>query len=147
MKILAVSTFLIDQVCKYWVNKSLTEDKSYNSFIPKLNLTNVKNRGMAFGTFSDRRGLLLVFSVIGLISLWSEYKNAKDKTSKIGVSLMVGGGLSNVCDRVVKGSVTDYMYVESKRATPIFNLADIFVLLGFLIRLSAYILCPSKKNG
>jgi len=147
MKILAISTFLIDQVCKNWVNKNLKEGESYKSFIPKLNLTNVKNRGMAFGTFSNKRGLLLVFSVVGLISLWGEYKSATDKVSKMGVSFMVGGGLSNVYDRVVKGEVTDYIYLESRRPTPIFNLADVFVLIGFLIRLKGYLRCPSKKNG
>ena len=149
MKILAISTFLLDQACKYWVNKNISEDESRKLLTPNLNITNVKNRGMAFGTFSNKRGLLLIFSAVGLFSLWGEYKNAKDKVSKVGVSLMMGGGLSNVYDRVVKGCVTDYIYLDSKRSTPIFNLADIFVLAGCLIRIKGYLLSSSaiKKNG
>ena len=138
MKTLTILAFLLDQACKFWVNKNLKEDESRKFLTPKLNLTNVKNRGMAFGAFSDNRKLLHVFSAIGLICLLSEYKNAKDTTAKAVVALMAGGGLSNIYDRITRGCVTDYMYFESKKQTPIFNLADVFILIGTLIRLGSY---------
>ena len=137
MKTLIITSFLLDQACKYWINKNLEEGESRKFMSPKLNITNVKNRGMAFGAFSNKRVLLHVLSAVGLFCLWLEYKNATDKTSKVGVSLMAGGGLSNIYDRVTKGEVTDYLYLDSKCTTPIFNLADVFVLVGTLVRVKA----------
>ena len=138
MKTLIITSFLLDQACKYWINKNLEEGESRKFLTPRLNITNVKNRGMAFGAFSNKRGLLFVLSAAGVVGLWREYKNAKGTLSKVGMSLMAGGGLSNIYDRAVKGEVTDYIYLDSKRTTPIFNLADVFVLIGCLIRATSY---------
>ena len=141
MKILTLSVFILDQACKYWINENIKIGEKYKLF-PKLNITNVKNKGMAFGAFSGKRKLLLTFSVLSLAALWRGHSRASG-CEKTGISLMVGGGISNIYDRAVKNEVTDYICFESKHITPVFNLADVFVLIGFLITIISRM---SKKN-
>lgn len=142
MKALVFSAFILDQVCKYWINQNLNEGEK-RKMTPRLNITNVKNKGMAFGAFAGSRKLLLTFSVLGTLATWYEYNRASPR-EKLGVALMAGGGLSNVYDRIVKGEVTDYIYIESKRPAPVFNFADIFVFVGCLITLLGRV---HQKNG
>ena len=53
---------------------------------------------------------------------------------KIGLSMVLGGAISNLYDRLVKGYVVDYFSIEFKRLKKvIFNLGDIFVFLGSLV--------------
>ena len=143
MKLLIVVTFILDQLAKHWVNKELIPGEKRKPF-SKLVITNVKNEGMAFGAFSDNRPLVLVLSAFGIISLWHMYKQSSSGAEKLGAALIAGGGLSNIYDRATKGCVTDYVYIESKRNTPVFNLADIFIIIGCLI---AFISRIGKKHG
>ena len=136
MKKLILSAFILDQACKYWVNRNIRVGESRKSLIPKMNITNIKNEGMAFGVLSDKRLMLCVFSIFGLIGIFYEYRRARG-FEKLGAALMAGGGISNVYDRLVKGEVTDYMYFESNRSSPVFNLADVFVLMGCVISMAA----------
>ncbi len=64
---------------------------------------------------------------------------------KIGLSMVLGGAISNLYDRLVKGYVVDYFSIEFKRLkNVIFNLGDIFVFLGSLVFLAAELLEDMK---
>ena len=69
----------------------------------------------------------------------------KDKISIIGFSLIIGGGIGNIFDRIVYGSVTDFLYLDFGGIfkTGIFNIADLSVTTGMiLILISSF-----KKNS
>ena len=141
MKLIILSTFLIDQAAKHLANKHIKEGET-RKLVHKLHLTNVKNPGMALGLLSKRRNLLLVLSALGLIGLIRDYTLAKGG-ERIGLAFMLGGGASNIFDRIARKGVTDYLYFKTERPTPIFNLADIFVLVGVVINL----ISRCKKKG
>ena len=68
-----------------------------------------------------------------------------DKISIIGFSLIIGGGIGNIFDRIVYGSVTDFLYLDFGGIfkTGIFNIADLSVTTGMiLILISSF-----KKNS
>ena len=70
---------------------------------------------------------------------------ALDKISIIGFSLIIGGGIGNIFDRIVYGSVTDFFYLDfwGIFQTGIFNIADLSVTTGMiLILISSF-----KKNS
>lgn len=101
--------------------------------IPSLfHLTYIENDGAAFGIFAEKTWLLSLVTVIFLIGISFFYHRIKLKTAdlKIAMTLIIAGGLGNLVDRLVKGSVTDMFDFQ---IWPIFNIADIFVTVGVLL--------------
>jgi len=145
MKIIVLLTFLLDQWCKCWINSNLQIGEKKELFRGKLIITNMKNKGMAMGVLANRRCFVIlssIFALYNIFRLWAKTSGCE----KIGLSFMAGGGISNVYDRFTKAEVTDYMYFKSKYPAPVFNFADLFALMGFLIVLLSR-LFVSKKNG
>jgi signal peptidase II len=103
-----------------------------------LSLTHTENTGAAFSLFADsnapwKTGLLIAFSVIALlvvsVLLWKN--NHAHMITGIGLSLIMGGALGNLWDRVVRGRVVDFLLFYVKRYQwPVFNLADSAIVLG-----------------
>src|SRR6202162_3197314 len=101
-------------------------------------LTHTENTGAAFSLFADstapwKTGLLIGFSVIALIVvsalLWKNH-HAHIATG-VGLSLIVGGALGNLWDRLTRGRVVDFLLVYVKQYQwPVFNLADSAIVVG-----------------
>ena len=81
--------------------------------------------------------LLIVLPVIVLVSItiYTYIDKSLDKTSIIGFSLIIGGGIGNIFDRIVYGSVTDFLYLNfgGVLKTGIFNIADLSVTSGMIL--------------
>ena len=77
------------------------------------------------------------------ITLYTYLEKTLDQTSIIGFSLIIGGGIANIFDRIVYGSVTDFLYINLGGVfkTGIFNIADVSVTTGMIL-----ILISSFKN-
>ena len=101
-------------------------------------LTHTENTGAAFSLFADstapwKTGLLIAFSVIALmvvsILLW---KNQQAHVATgVGLSLIMGGALGNLWDRLARGRVVDFLLVYVKQYQwPVFNLADSAIVVG-----------------
>ena len=101
-------------------------------------LTHTENTGAAFSLFADstapwKTGLLIAFSVIALVVvsvlLWKNH-HAHVATG-VGLSLIMGGALGNLWDRLVRGRVVDFLLFYVKRYQwPVFNLADSAIVIG-----------------
>jgi len=101
-------------------------------------LTHTENTGAAFSLFADsslpwKTGLLIAFSVIALIVvvvlLWRNHH--AHVTTGIGLSLIMGGALGNLWDRLARGRVIDFLLVYIKQYQwPVFNLADSAIVVG-----------------
>ena len=139
-----------DQLSKIWVRNN------FESYIEKsiigdvFTLIKVENTGAFLGMGSELseipRILLLIFlPIIVLISitLYTYLEKTLDQTSIIGFSLIIGGGIANIFDRIVYGSVTDFLYINLGGIfkTGIFNIADVSVTTGMIL-----ILISSFKN-
>ena len=101
-------------------------------------LTHTENTGAAFSLFADstapwKTGLLVGFSVVALIVvsvlLWKN--NPAQIGAGVGLSLIMGGALGNLWDRVARGRVVDFLLVYVKQYQwPVFNLADSAIVVG-----------------
>jgi signal peptidase II len=101
-------------------------------------LTHTENTGAAFSLFADstapwKTGLLVGFSVIALIVvsalLWKN--NHTQVATGVGLSLIMGGALGNLWDRLARGRVVDFLLVYIKQYQwPVFNLADSAIVVG-----------------
>ena len=142
----------LDQISKIWVRNNF-ESYIENSIIGDIfTLIKVENTGAFLGMGSElsetlRILLLIVLPIIVLISItiYTYIDKTLDKISIIGFSLIIGGGIGNIFDRIVYGSVTDFLYLDfgSIFKTGIFNVADLSVTTGMILIL----IYSFKKNS
>ncbi len=105
-----------------------------------------RNEGLPFGKFSGHflatkvfPLLMLVFCGFRLLFLVLKKRFASQGSTmeKLGLSFVVGGGLSNVAERMKKGYVVDYFsfprFGSGKFKDTIFNIGDLFIILGSLL--------------
>jgi signal peptidase II len=95
-----------------------------------FHLTNVSNRGLAFGVLGDGEGLVLAVTIaaLGLVLAWFALDPGRP-WMWLAVGLLAGGALGNLADRVRADAVTDYL---DPPLWPAFNLADVAITLGAL---------------
>ena len=110
----------------------------------------VFNTGISYGLFSGggdfQKWILISLSILIIIFLLSLIRNESIFLSKLSISFIIGGALGNVLDRFTYGAVVDFISLHAKGFSwYIFNIADMFIVLGvILFILSQFIL--SKKN-
>lgn len=66
---------------------------------------------------------------------------------QIGVCFLIGGGIGNIYDRIVYGSVTDFLHMDFVLfKTGIFNMADVSIMTGIGLLLLQTLLAKKKKS-
>jgi len=132
----------LDQISKIWVRNNFEGYIEHNIIGDVFTLIKVENTGAFLGMGSElsetlRVLLLIVLPVIVLvgITIYTYIDKSLDKTSIIGFSLIIGGGIGNIFDRIVYGSVTDFLYLNfgGVLKTGIFNIADLSVTTGMIL--------------
>lgn len=145
----------IDQISKFWIRANVAYGSESPIWTDKFILTKVENKGAFLGMGSDlnevvRIILLLVLPVIvlGLVFRYILKEKSIDKWSLFGYSCIIGGGIANVFDRIVLGSVTDFLHIDLGGVfrTGIFNIADVSVTSGLFIIIFASLFSPKKKS-
>lgn len=133
----------LDLGIKYLVSTSLTNITILPSF---FSLKYVLNNGAAFSLLASRTYFLIIISIVCLFFILYELiKNINDKTFSIGYSLVLSGLLGNFIDRLIDGYIIDYLAFKIFGFNyPIFNLADILIVVGIIIVLIKEIL---KERG
>lgn len=123
---LLIVSILIDQIMKFFAsNLSQTIE-----IIPKLlKFEYVENRGAVFGMMQGSNNILAIISFVVCLELVYYIRKLKKENKKIDIAwyMILGGGIGNLIDRIIRGYVVDFI------ATPFiatFNIADSFVVLG-----------------
>lgn len=103
----------------------------------RITLKKQYNRGMFMSFMEDKKDLVIKLSavILGLLVLVFAFvlPRKRSRLFKLGLSLCLGGAISNVADRLTKGYVVDYFSFNFKPLKHIvFNLADIFIMVGSL---------------
>lgn len=123
-----------DQLLKYWVVRHLEIGQSA-AFLPGLvRLTRLHNTGAAWGSFSGSTALLTAVTAVLLVAVaWLVLKKViRHPLGLCAAMLVLGGGIGNMIDRIFRGYVVDMFDLEFMDY-PIFNLADIFVVVGVVL--------------
>lgn len=134
---LVPAIWIFDQITKAWANGSLSELKFFGPFGFVLH----HNRGAILGTFSDLPPMLRVVSLSTggafLIFIYGAIQYllpSKSMPLRTGMSLLLGGILGNVTDRIIRGEVTDFLLLGSRSLwTPAFNVADAIQWVGYIL--------------
>lgn len=127
--ILIITTIVLDQIVKYYINLNMTVGQSIPIINDILHITYVLNPGAAFGILEHKRAFfILIVFVMLVISYYVYKKNSKmNLFLKIGMALLIGGAIGNLIDRVKTGYVIDFI---DFRIWPVFNIADIAIVIG-----------------
>ena len=143
------SIFLIDQVSKYYIInifKFQNEAIYLSSF---LNLQLIWNEGIAFGLLSFENDLYYnsITFVIIIVILILLFLIKNDDQYSYFYSIIVGGALGNLIDRIRYSSVPDFIdFHISNFHWFVFNIADIFVSLGVICLIVAEIFFNKNVN-
>jgi signal peptidase II len=122
-------TVLVDQVTKAIAVASLDRGEEVNVFLG-LDMTHVRNEGVAFGALSGGGPMLVVVIALALSGLLAYFAlNSELRFLWLPVGLILGGALGNLADRAREGAVIDFI---DPIAWPAFNVADTAIVVGVL---------------
>jgi signal peptidase II len=119
----------LDQMTKAWVRASVAPHEKINVFF-LLDITRVKNTGVAFGALSGSGALVFIAVAIAMAGLLAYFAaHVMDRGLWLPVGMVFGGALGNLADRVRIDGVTDFI---DPALWPAFNVADMAIVMGVL---------------
>jgi signal peptidase II len=137
--LLSVAVILVDQFTK-WLAEELLVPYKPVPVMPMFNMTLAYNSGAAFSFLSDAGGwqrwffIALTIVVIFVLFRWLWKMHAAEKLHAISISLILGGAIGNLIDRVWLGHVVDFLDVYyGVHHWPIFNIADSAITIGITL--------------
>ncbi len=130
----SIVILVIDQVAKMVAVNFILPNQSIRVFT-FLNLVNVRNTGAAFGLFQNLGNTIFIgISLVAILIILSLIIRSKEDS--IALSLILGGALGNLADRLRLGYVVDFIDLHLGRYHwPAFNLADSALSLGMVLLL------------
>lgn len=139
---------ILEQVLKFIIPK----EEKITIIQNFLNISYVQNTGAAFGIGNNNTISFIVISliVIGLVFRFLIMQIERiDKFILISLVLILAGAIGNLIDRVFRGYVVDFIDITPAISFPIFNLADIYITLGWVLFIIATIIgyVKSEKKG
>lgn len=131
--IVVIAVLILDQLSKILALKYLVPVRDIPIINNIFHLTYVENRGAAFGIFQNQKLFFIIttFIVLGFIWFYTHH-NRLNKVMIFGLSLVAGGAIGNLIDRVRLGFVVDYFHVAAINF-PVFNIADSAVVIGGIL--------------
>lgn len=129
--LVALLIIAIDQLSKWAIVKYMELYESIPLIEGWFHITSSRNRGAAFGILQDQRTFFIVLTVsVSLFLIYYIYKIHKEqKLFSFALSLILGGAIGNLIDRVFRGEVVDFIDVRIINFA-IFNIADSAIVIG-----------------
>ena len=120
---------IIDQIVKVYISSTLLLGTSLPVLPGIFHITYIHNPGAAFGILANQRQIFILFSIILFVLSAYFYRRLKMGSIclKYGATMLVGGAIGNLIDRIRFGYVIDFF---DFRIWPVFNIADIAICIG-----------------
>lgn len=130
---LMVAVVLSDQLLKFYIQQNVPLNVSYEVIPGVLSIGHVRNFGAAWSMWLGQRWLLSIISLIALVIFGYYFKKLHHNWGYgLGFSLLIGGTLGNLLDRLFSGYVVDMFELDFINF-PIFNIADCALTLGVIV--------------
>jgi signal peptidase II len=128
--LVAFVVFALDQGIKWLVVHHMAETQMIAVVPPVLYWDYIRNPGGAFGILPNARWVLILIAVVVISSvIWVHLRYRPRLWTRMAMALLLGGALGNLADRVLSGTVVDYVYLKIINF-PVFNLADVAIDAG-----------------
>ena len=130
--VFAALVVLLDQFFKHWVVRTLEVFEKADLIPGVIGLTHIQNTGAAFSILADQRWLLAgIAFVAAIVLIFILLRYTEGFWGTLGLAAVLGGAVGNLIDRVFYGHVVDMFRVLFINFA-VFNIADIFITLGFV---------------
>jgi len=130
--LIVLAIIALDQITKYLIVNSLSPYDSIEIF-PFLHIVNVRNTGAAFGSFKSLGSSFFMIIAVAAI-IFIVYLLMKRVYNTLGLSLILGGAVGNLIDRILYGQVVDFIdFSIGSYHWPAFNVADSSLTVGIII--------------
>jgi signal peptidase II len=148
--LMALGVFILDQITKAYVLYGLGLNLYERvTILPFFNITLVHNIGVSFGLLAAEgigRWLLVLFSVIVSIGLFSWLKKSDNRFLSLALGLIIGGALGNALDRSLYGYVVDFLDFSELHFPWVFNVADSAITIGVILLFTQQFFTPSQPD-
>jgi signal peptidase II len=139
----AVTVFVLDRITKSIVAAQIPYGTEVSAVGHLVGITNIRNSGAAFGVAPAGAWLFLIASIVVSIGLVVYVvRNPGTVWNDVVLGLVLGGTAGNGYDRIVYGTVTDFINVHF---WPVFNIADSAISVGVVLLLAGYLLRPGSR--
>ncbi|MBZ5547431.1 MAG: signal peptidase II [Acidobacteriia bacterium] len=155
--LIALLVIALDRFTKWTIAHKLSVHDGIQVIPGFFRIIHAENPGAAFGIFADspspwKVGMLILFSMIALVIVCALlWKNSHTLTTTgAGLSLILGGAIGNLWDRLVSGHVVDFLlFYIGRYQWPAFNVADsaIVVGAGLLVFEILFTKSPTQKTA
>jgi len=125
-----------DYVTKQWVMANLVFERPVDLLGPWIRLTYTRNSGVAFGLGAGTSFPFYIFSIAAAVAILYLFLRSRvpTRSRQIALSLILGGAIGNLIDRVRFGEVVDFIQIGTERwYWPVFNVADAAVSIGVVL--------------
>lgn len=147
---IAMCAFIADQLAKLIISHTFTYGEQVE-ITPVFSLVHVLNPGAAFSLLAGAGGWQrYLFIALGLAAaawLWRRLQLRQPFLEALGLSLILGGALGNVADRVLRGQVVDFLDFHWRHVHwPAFNFADLAITLGVALVVTHEVNLSSRRR-
>ncbi|MFM7950504.1 MAG: signal peptidase II [Acidimicrobiaceae bacterium] len=147
-KLIIAAVVFADQASKNWALNSLSDGRTID-LVWTLRFNLVFNSGMAFSQGQGLGRMIGLLAIGVAVWLWFSLRKATSRLSVIGTSMLIGGALGNVVDRMFRGekwlagAVVDFIDLQW---FPVFNIADSAVTVGAAMLIFASVATSRKAR-
>src|SRR6266576_5541439 len=135
---LSAAIFALDRITKQIIETRVSVRDTHTVIPGFFDIVHARHRGAAFSMFADstspwRPFFLIGLSLAALVLVAGILRNTSrlDRPTAVGLSLILGGALGNVFDRIVSGAVPDFLdFYIGDLHWPAFNVADSAIVIG-----------------
>ncbi len=144
--VIALLTLALDQFLKWDIRTHLTLGAGFPIVGDWVYIQYIRNPGGAFSIFPHVRWLFWVVAVLVVaVVVYVQFRYRPRRLLAVGLGLLMGGAVGNLADRVLSGSVVDYVYLKVIHF-PVFNLADVCIDAGIAIILWSLLRADAAKR-
>lgn len=141
----------IDQLTKYFAFDRLREIVTVGVIDGFFSLTYVENRGAAFGMLQGGKWIFLAITVVVLVFIvvyYARHKKTRENLwLRVALTMIASGAVGNAIDRIVRGFVVDFFdFNIFGYDFPVFNFADILVVIGTILLAGGIIFLDDKRD-
>lgn len=141
---------LLDQIVKIIIRVNLEVGKNIPILKGFFHITHIENTGAAWGGLSNLTVFLIILSIgiLGFfIYLYKDIDFKNKKVFSISLVMVISGTIGNLIDRIIFQSVTDFLdFYIFGYDYPVFNIADILLVIGFFIFLVDLVFLSDKRK-
>lgn len=133
--LIVIAIIVIDQISKI--------------IIQKVGNINIEQNTYSISEEDPNSGMMYIVTNLIIIVIITRFMLSQnqfiDKVLKVFLSFIIAGGISNLIDRIVRGYVLEWINISKIDWLPMFNIADIFVLVGWILVVGKFTYFTAKE--